>query len=381
MRLWLAGLALGVAAAFACGGSKGSSIASGDDAGDDGSGSSSGGSSSGGSSGGGSSGSSSGGGSSGGSSGSSSGGGSSGSSSGGAVAMTSDVSIIAEPSDDASALIASIKGAKTSVHMEMYLLDNSTIIDALISLYQAKKDVKVILNKTFPTSGGDTGSNTSSYDALQKAGVPVIWAPSGFEYTHEKGVLVDGTTAWIMTMNADYSSPTENREYLALDTDAADIAEAEAIFEHDYADQSYSPSGKLVVSPNNSRTDLTAFIGMATKTLDMEAEELTATSIVGALTTAAGKGVTIRVVLPDASGTDALSTLQAAKIQVVTYSALYIHAKSIVVDGKYAYVGSENFSETSLGSNRELGVITDNATAVGVVESTTSKDFAGGKAL
>ena len=43
-------------------------------------------------------------------------------------------------------------------------------------------------------------------------------------------------------------------------------------------------------------------------------------------------------------------------------AALYIHAKMISVDEKIAFVGSENFSETSLNDNRELGIIlTDKA--------------------
>jgi phosphatidylserine/phosphatidylglycerophosphate/cardiolipin synthase-like enzyme len=124
-----------------------------------------------------------------------------------------------------------------------------------------------------------------------------------------------------------------------------------------------------------------ALIGMATSTIDMEAEELTATAIVDALTAAAAKGVKVRAVLADASSTDQAAALKAAGVSLVTYSKLYVHAKSIVVDGKYAYVGSENFSTGSLGSNRELGVLLDTASEVAKVESTTSSDFAGGTAL
>ena len=184
-----------------------------------------------------------------------------------------------------------------------------------------------------------------------------------------------------MTMNTTESSPTANREYLAVDTDPVDVAEAEQIFASDFADTTLNPKGKLVVSPTNSQNELVALIGMATSTIDMEAEELTATAIVDALTAAAAKGVKVRAVLADASSTDQAAALKAAGVSLVTYSKLYVHAKSIVVDGKYAYVGSENFSTGSLGSNRELGVLLDTASEVAKVESTTSSDFAGGTAL
>jgi cardiolipin synthase len=306
----------------------------------------------------------------------------SGSSSGGTnssgLSWTTAVTIIVEPSDDAQGLISAIKAAKTSVHMEMYLLSNTDIIDALISQHQAGVDVKVVLNETFPSSGADSGSNMSSYTALQGGGVPVVWAPAGFTYTHEKGVIIDGTTAWIMTMNATQSSPTANREYLAVDTDPADVAEAEAIFEHDYADQSYVPSGKLVVSPTNSRKYLTALIGSAKKSIAMEAEELTDAGIVSALETAASHGIKVQVVMADATTTDSAPALKAAGVQLVVYTKYYVHAKSIVVDGGYAYVGSENFSAGSLGFNRELGIVTDTPAAVQQVATTTASDFAAG---
>jgi len=367
--VWLGAGALAVAmASGGCGGSKGSG---GDFAGGDGGSSSSGGSSSGADG--------SWGGSSGSSSGSSSGGGSSTSS--GGLQFTSAVTIIVEPSDDAAALVSAIQGATTSVHMEMYLLSSNAVIDAVIAQSKAGKDVKVLLNETFPATGADSGSNTSVYTQLQNAGVNVKWAPAGFTYTHEKGVMLDAKVAWIMTMNATESSPTANREYLAVDTDAVDVAEAEEIFASDFADTSLLPKGKLVVSPTNSENELVSLIQMAKSTIDMEAEELTDTAVVDALTTAAGKGVKVRAVLADSTSTDQAPALKAAGVSLVTYSALYIHAKSIVVDDTYAYVGSENFSAGSLGDNRELGVLLNTPSEVAKVESTTSSDFAGGTAL
>jgi cardiolipin synthase len=307
--------------------------------------------------------------------------GSSGGSSSGSLPMTTSVTIIVEPSDDGAALVSAIQGAKTSVHMEMYLLSQSKAIDALLAQHMAGLDVKVLLNKTFPSSGADSGSNTDVYNQLVAAGVATEWAPPGYTYTHEKGVIIDGQVAWIMTMNVTESSPTDNREYLAVDTDPDDIAEAETIFEADWANHSLVPSGKLVVSPTNSSAKLLALLGMATKSIDMEAEELTDSAVVDALEAAAKKGIAVRVVLADSSSTSDSAALAAAGVKLVTYSALYVHAKAIVVDDTYAYVGSENFSSTSLGSNRELGVITSTASEVAKVESTTSSDFAAGTAL
>jgi cardiolipin synthase A/B len=299
----------------------------------------------------------------------------------GGLQFTSDVRIIVEPSDDAAGLVSAIRAATTSVHVEMYLLTSSPVVDAIISRSAAGLEVKVLLNETFPSSAADSETNASAFRALQSAGVHLKWAPASFAYTHEKAVIVDGRVAWIMTMNATQSSPTDNREYLAVDEDAADVAEAEQIFAADFANRSLTPEGKLVVSPTNSQAVLVALLQMARRTIDVEAEELSDVAIVGALTSAARRGVTVRAVLADASSTTQASTLKASGVELVTYGALYVHAKSIVVDGAYAYVGSQNFTAGSLGDNRELGVLIDTASQVSKVAVTTSSDFAAGTRL
>ncbi|HEY3354663.1 MAG TPA: phospholipase D-like domain-containing protein [Polyangia bacterium] len=293
------------------------------------------------------------------------------------------VSIIVEPGDNGAALGAAIGSATTSVHMTMYLLSSSTIINALIAAQHAGRDVRVVLNQSFPS--GTSSSNASVYSQLQTAGVGVHWAPSGFTFTHEKCVIIDGHTAWIMTMNATTSSPSSNREYLAVDTAPADVAEAEAIFEADYSGASITPSGNLVVAPVNARARLVALIASANSTIDMEAEELSDSQIVSSLVVARGRGVAVKIVLaddpPSASQSQAVATLKSAGAQLVSLSNPYVHAKSLVVDGASAYVGSENFTTNSLVYNRELGVIFSAAAEVQKVLTTTRGDFAAGTAL
>jgi phosphatidylserine/phosphatidylglycerophosphate/cardiolipin synthase-like enzyme len=288
----------------------------------------------------------------------------------------------------------------------MYLLSNAKYITALIDLSKAGKDVKVILNETFPAGTSADNTNASSYSQLTSAGVAVHWAPTttGFDsYTHEKAVLIDpaggaDSEVWIMTMNLDTDAPKYNREFLARDTSASDVAEAEAIFEADYASTPIVPTGNLVVAPvnpdgtpaqpNDAVSVLVDLINSATTSIYMEAEEFddsgtdTEEKVFNALK---AKASLVHLVLEDsseASQTSAVSAMQAAGAQVVGYSCsgngLDIHAKAIVVDGARAYVGSENFTGGSLGYNRELGVYFTQASAVAPVYATIMKDLASG---
>ena len=328
----------------------------------------------------------------------------SGSDSGGVVGATG-VQIIVEPNGNkGSEIVDAINAATKSIHLTMYEMDDVAIIDALVNQSKAGKDVKIILNDfADETSSGD---NTTVYDELMGDGVNVILSnPTEFTFTHEKCMIVDGATAWIMTMNFETSSPADNREYLAIDSQAADAAEAEAIFEADFANtQDYAAAGQLVVAPeppNNSRSALVSLIDSAQSTLDIEVEEFSDTDkngVTDAVESAAQRGVKVRLVLanatPTASQTSSISTVKSAGGSVVVSGGAdgsssptdpYIHAKAVTVDCSgttctSGWVGSENMTAGSLGYNRELGIVIGNPTELAKIETAIGTDFAAGTA-
>jgi phosphatidylserine/phosphatidylglycerophosphate/cardiolipin synthase-like enzyme len=188
-----------------------------------------------------------------------------------------------------------------------------------------------------------------------------------------------------MTMNAATASLKRNREYLAIDTTAADVKEAEGQFAADFAGKAFVPSGSLVMAPVNARSSLLTLLNGATTSLDVEAEELSDTQFTTALCSAVSRGVTTRVLLSNHSAssaqTTAVATLKSCGASVASLAHPYVHAKAIVADGKRAYVGSANPTRESLDRNRELGVITAASAAVAPVAQTVASDFAAGTAL
>jgi cardiolipin synthase len=297
------------------------------------------------------------------------------------------VTIIVEPGDNASGLLAAVKGATKSVHMTMYLLTNTAMIQALIDASKRPGvDVKVVLNESFPGATPTTPDpqNAAVFQKLKTAGVNVVYAPPAFTFTHEKCVIVDGKVAWIMTMNSTQTSARDNREYLAVDTDPADVVEAEQIFQGDFTNVATTFSGNLVVAPVNARDRLLALIASATKRIDVEGETFSDTKVAAALAAAAKSGIPVRLVVstesPTAAQTQAIATVKASGAKVVATDVPTIHSKAIVVDGARAYVGSANFTTNSLMYNRELGVIIDTASEVGKVAAAVATDFTQGTA-
>ena len=112
------------------------------------------------------------------------------------------------------------------------------------------------------------------------------------------------------------------------------------------------------------------------------------TTMEDALISAAKRGVTVQVV---AENTDheydtAFAKLAAGGVQIRYYKSptgFYIHGKVVEADygasGAKVFIGSENFSNTSLNDNRELGLITWSHAVMTAIASTFATDFRNGR--
>jgi cardiolipin synthase len=87
-------------------------------------------------------------------------------------------------------------------------------------------------------------------------------------------------------------------------------------------------------------------------------------SLLGAMLRAVGRGVRLRLLLPGTNnhpvaalaGEERLGDLLRAGTEVFRWRGAMIHAKSVVVDGRWALIGSSNLDALSLHRNAELNV-------------------------
>ena len=296
------------------------------------------------------------------------------------------VQVFVEPDSGEHVITDAIRSAQKSVWLEIYLLTDRSVIRALEEDANHGIDVRVML-EPHPFGGG---SPTRTIDQLKAAGVKAQQTSPSFPLTHEKGMIIDGNTAFIMTSNftrsalggSSGSSGFRNREYDIVDTNAHDVHAVIGIFNADWnrtTAQFNDPN--LVVSPVNSRSDFTSLISSAHHTLLIEAEEMQDSNIEQAIASTAQRGVHVQVILPAPSGSSSdsnssgIDVIKQAGVQVREDSRLYMHAKIIVVDGQKAFVGSENISTQSLDANRELGIIVSDQGVLNTLQQTFQQDW------
>ncbi len=288
--------------------------------------------------------------------------------------------LFVEPNAGETPILNGINNAQKSVWLEMYLMTDTNVIQALENDAKRGLDVRVMLDP-HPYGGG---SPQATLAALTAAGAKAQTSNPSFTYTHEKGMVIDGTTAYIMTSNftASAISTGKNREYDIIDSTPQDVQGTIDIFNADWnrtAEHVTDPS--LVISPDNSRNDFVTFINNAKSSLIIEAEEMQDSTVEQAIASAAQRGVNVQVILPTPSSgsTDSnaagIAVIKAGGAQVKEDSQLYMHAKMMVADGTNAYVGSINISSNSFDNNRELGVLFTDSGIISTLTQTFQNDW------
>jgi phosphatidylserine/phosphatidylglycerophosphate/cardiolipin synthase-like enzyme len=269
---------------------------------------------------------------------------------------------------------AAIDGARTSIDVTMYELEDGVAEQALVAAARRAVAVRVLLNR-----GG--GMNASAFARLRAGGVQVRWSPPYFALTHQKTITVDHRRSLVMTMNLIARYYADTRDFVVSDGRRADVKAIEAVFDADWAGRAIIPSpgsGDLLWSPGAQHV-LIVTIDRARASLDVENEELAYEPIVAALCRAAERGVRVRLVMTyQSESSGPLATLGhcGASVRVDHgETPIYIHAKEIIADGTSAYVGSQNFSYDSLTRNRELGLVIADRPLIDSLEATFARDY------
>jgi len=126
---------------------------------------------------------------------------------------------------------------------------------------------------------------------------------------------------------------------------------------------SYPCAVEPVFSPN-AEPEVLSFISSASETLDVEMYVFTYDKVAEALANASKRGVRVRVILEkrlddNSANQRNFDYLRANGVDVrwASFSYKLTHSKFLVADRKRVLVGSINFSNSALNSNREAAVI------------------------
>ena len=297
------------------------------------------------------------------------------------------VRLVVFPDDGIGQLLQLIESAVRQLDLYVFELDSSEIERRVIEVARRGVRVRAIVE---PNPSGRVQQANQTMSRLRRAGAQVKPAGRPFSKTHAKTLIVDGAQAWVGTGNL-VDAWRERRDYAVITRQPETVRALAGIFDSDWLGASSAvpitpargaidPRTRVVASPQNGRSAITAFLMGARWSLYLEHDQLEDPAILDVLAKRSRAGLDVRVVLSESDeGQRTMRGLQlrSPSMQVRLLAQPRVHAKLAIADEERMLLGSHNLTKESLESRREVSVIVDDAQAVGTVLGVFRRDFEG----
>lgn len=257
-------------------------------------------------------------------------------------------------------IVSKIDTAKEKVYLETYILTEKRVKSALKKAHKRGVDVKVILEQN-PYKANTL--NNKAYNELKDAGVNVIWDGDNYALTHTKMLLIDDEVI-IWTGNYSYSTFKYNRDMFIVSKDKELLKKAYKLFEIDFSKKKWLVyDDGLVLSPYYSRNKLNYMLDNAKEDVVFYAQNFSDKETLEKLINLQNLWINVSWVISaknDLGNDDEISKMKEVGIEIYDLTSPKIHAKALLIDKKYLYIWSVNYSYYSIDKNRELWLIITN---------------------
>lgn len=273
--------------------------------------------------------------------------------------------LIIQPEAGVNPVVRAIKTARKTIDVVIFRFDREEIEKALAAAVQRGVVVRAQIAHT--NRGGEARLRKLELRLLEY-GVTVSRSADDLLRYHAKFMIVDGKMLHLFGFNFTKLDIDKSRSFAISTRDAKAVAEASKLFEADLTRQPFTPGkSHLVVSPENSREMLSAFISGARKELAIYDMAVKDPAMIRLLKDRAAKGVKIRIV-GSMKGKD-------PNIPERKLVGMRLHVRAIVRDGRHAFVGSQSLRKDELDNRREVGLIINNPTVARKILSVFEIDW------
>ncbi len=298
------------------------------------------------------------------------------------------------------AMLAAIRQAKHCIAMQSYIFDNDPIgreiAQALIEAHERGVQVRVLIDAV-----GSRYSHPPIVRTLVKGGVPtarfmtnplgVLRMPYANLRSHRKVLVVDGRhglsggmnirAAFVSALSGDQTNLDTHFEF-----HGPVVGQLMSVFAHDwnftthetlagdpwFPTELIKPAGSVPVrcvasgpdrAVGNNHNTLLGALAVAQHHVRIQSPYfLPDQTLIGALATAARRGIIVDIVIPDRNNLRLVDYAMRAQLDQVVRTGCRVwraggtfdHSKLMTVDGVWSYVGSSNLDPRSLRLNFEL---------------------------
>jgi len=252
-----------------------------------------------------------------------------------------------QPDDGVRPLVKAVRSARRSIEMIIFRFEQREIEGALANAVSRGVAVHALIAHT--NRAGEESLRRLELRLLAE-GITVARTDDDLVRYHGKLMIVDRRELYLMAFNPTYTDIEHCRSFGVITRRPALVREAVRLFEADSKRQPYEPgSENLVVSPVNARQLLSRFIAGAKKELVIYDPKVSDLGMVRLLEERAAAGVHIRLI--------GRLTRSIPGVTVCKLGRLRLHTRTMVRDGRLAFVGSQSLRAVELDARREVGLI------------------------
>jgi phosphatidylserine/phosphatidylglycerophosphate/cardiolipin synthase-like enzyme len=273
--------------------------------------------------------------------------------------------LIVQPEAGITPIVNAIKQAKRSINILIFRLDRSEIARALEAAVTRGVRVRAL---TAHASRGGTKSLRKLEMDLLAAGVTVSRTADDLIRYHGKMMIVDDKILHVYGFNFTGLDMLKSRSFGVISKNDKLVTEATKLFMADFDRLTYTPGyERLVVSPENARERLGRFISGARRQLLIYDPQVSDDAMLRLITERIKAGVDVRI----------LGRVEAKwNVKSEKFPGRRLHIRTIIRDGKRAFVGSQSLRRLELDKRREVGVIVTDVSVVKQMEEIFEKDWA-----
>ena len=274
--------------------------------------------------------------------------------------------LLIQPEDGVLPLVKGIAGAKHSIEIVVFRLDQAEIERSLANAVSRGISVQALIAST-NRAGEENLRNLEL--RLLGAGVTVARTADDLVRYHGKLMIVDRRELYLLAFNPTHADIDRSRSFGVVTRSRDIVREAVRLFEADSKRIPYEPAlDRVVVSPINARKELARFIREAKRELIVYDPRVSDRPMIRLLEERAKAGVNVRVIGRLTGPVPGLAVRKLANLR--------LHTRTMVRDGGAAFIGSQSLREAELDARREVGLIFRDSRAVSRLLQTFEDDWA-----
>ena len=254
--------------------------------------------------------------------------------------------LIVQPDEGLAPIVSAIKQAKKTIDVVIFRLDRAELARALAAAVARGVRVRTL---TAHENRGGTKSLRKLELSLLEAGVTVSRTADDLVRYHGKMMIIDGRILHVYGFNFTALDMQKSRSFGVITKNPKLVREAMKLFEADFERQAYTPgSDRFVVSPENARERLSAFIKATRKQLLIYDPQVTDDAMLRLITNLIKKKVDVKII----------GKVEAKwNVKSERFPGKRLHVRAMIRDGRRAFVGSQSLRRLELEKRREVGVI------------------------